>query len=143
MGKFEAALKIYRQSGNRGAAAKAMGIAPERFSRLLADTVQVSGRGKSLKIIDNRPREMAVITDGQMRRIILRDYDQAAINGEYLNAAKAFLASNDDEVLHPFAGRSIVDAKGKAHLLETDPNILHRIAGSDDPAFLEIYRIVQ
>lgn len=142
-GKFEQALKLYRQTGNRSTAAKALGIAPERFSRFLSDAVRVSGRGKSLKISDNRPREMTVISDGEMRKIKLRDFDQAVLNGEHLSAVKAFVTSNAIALLRPFDGRSVIDSKGEAHPLETDPNTLHRIAASGEPAFPEIYRIVQ
>lgn len=141
--RFEEALKLYRQTGNRAEAAKSLGIAPERFSRFLSDVVQVSGRGKSLKIADNRPRDMTVITDGDRRKIRLRDFEQASLNGEHLNAVQAYLSSNDTDLLRPFDGRSVIDAKGEAHLLETDPNTLHRIASSGEPAFPEIYRIVQ
>ncbi|AMG75460.1 hypothetical protein [Sphingopyxis granuli] len=141
--KFEAALKLYRQTGNRAAAAKAVGIAPERFSRFLADAVAVFGRGKSLKISDDRPREMVVMTNGECHRIKLRDFGHASLNGDHLNAVKAFLTSNNPDLLRPFAGKSVLDTKGRAHLLETDPNTLHRIAASGEPAFPEIYRIVQ
>lgn len=141
--RFEDALKLYRQTGNRAGAAKSLGIAPERFSRFLSDVVQVSGRGKSLKIADSRPRDMTVITDGDRRRMRLRDFEQASFNGEHLNAVKAFVSSNDIDVLRRFDGQSVIDAKGDAHPLETDPNILHRIVASDEPAFPEIYRIVQ
>lgn len=140
--KFEEALKCYRQTGNRAAAAKAFGIAPERFSRFLADAVTVSGRGKSLKISDARPREMIVLTDGESRRMKLRDFDQSSLNGEYLNAVKAFLSSNDIDLLRPFAGRAVIDAKGKAHPLETDPNALYRLAAAGSEAFHEIYRLI-
>ena len=141
--KFEDALKLYRRTGNRAGAAKAVGVAPERFSRFLAGAVKVSGRGKSLKISDDRPREMVVMTNGECRRIKLRDSDQASLNGNYLNAVQAFLPSGNANLLHPFEGKSVIDIKGKAHPLETDRNTLHRIAASGEPAFPEIYRIVQ
>lgn len=141
--KFEEALKHYRQTGNRAAAAKAFGIAPERFSRFLAVAVTVSGRGKSLQISDTRAREMMVLTNGDNRRMRLRDFDQSSLNGAHLNAVKAFVSSNDLDLLRPFVGRSIIDAKGKAHPLETDPNRLHEIVAAGEPAFPEIYRIVQ
>ncbi|MBB6427422.1 hypothetical protein [Sphingopyxis sp. JAI128] len=141
--KLEKALKRYRQTGDRAGSAKAFGIAPERFTRFLADAVTVSGRGKSLKIADSRPREMNVMTGGENRRMKLRDYDQSALNGDHQNAVKAFVSSNDLDLIRPFEGKSVIDAKGKAHPLETDPNTLHRIAASGDTPFPEIYRIVQ
>lgn len=141
--RFDDALRLYRQTGNRSASAKALGIAPERFSRFLSDAVKVSGRGKTLKITDSRPRDMTVITDGERRIIRLRDFDQSSLNGEHWNAVKAFVPSNDAELLRPFEGLSVIDVKGDAHPLETDPNTIHRIMASDEPDFLEIYRIVQ
>lgn len=141
--RFEDALKHFRQTGNRASSAKAFGIAPERFSRFLSEAVQVSGRGKSAKITDNRPRDMTVFTQGERRKIKLRDYDQAKLNGSHLSAVNSFVSSNDIDLLRPFEGRSVIDAHGNAHPLETDPNTLHRIFASDEPSFPEIYRIVQ
>ena len=86
---LENALKLYRQTGNRAAAAKEHGIAPERFSRFLTHAVTVKGRGKSLKIQDDRPREMLVISNGEARPVVLRGYDQASLNGKYLSAVNA------------------------------------------------------
>lgn len=141
--RFEVALKLYSQTGNRAGAAKTVGIAPERFSRFLTDAVKVSGRGKNLKIKDDRPREMSVYSEGELALFILLDADQASLNGQHLNAVKAYLSSNDTDLLRPFDGRSVIDVKGEAHPLETDPNILHRIAAFGEPAFPEIYRIIQ
>jgi hypothetical protein len=45
--------------------------------------------------------------------------------------------------LLPFEGRSVTDAKGEAHPLETDPNALYRLAAAGSELFHEIYRLVQ
>lgn len=140
--RLEEALKLYRKTGNRTKAAKTVGIAPERFSRFLAGAVQISGRGKSLKIADTRPREMLVLTNGEALHLHLAGHDQASLNGEYLNAVKAFISSNDRALLRPFEGRSVIDAKGKAHPLETDPNALHRLAAAGSEVFHDIYRLI-
>lgn len=140
--RFEAALKLYRQNGNQAEAAKSVQLAPERLRRFLNENVQVEGRGRTLKITDNRNREMSVISKGAKRNRILRDFDQASINGEHLNAVRSFLASNDIAFLTPFHGRSVIDARGKLHPFEVDPNMLHRIAHSDEAVFHEIYRLV-
>ena len=140
--RLEAALKLYRKTGNRTKAAKAVGIASERFSRFLAGAVQVSGRGKSLKIADTRPREMLVLTHGEALHLHLAGHDQASLNSEHLNAVKAFLSSNDRALLRPFEGRSVIDAKGKAHPLETDPNALHRLTAAGSEVFHHIYRLI-
>ena len=140
--RLEAALKVLRQTGDRTAAAKSVNIAPERLRRFLRENVQIEGRGRSLKITDNRPRDMTVISDGKADVLRLRDYDQASLNGQHLSAVREFIRTNDRELLLPFDDRAVIDAKGKAHPLETDPNELHRIAAQGDEVFHEIYRLV-
>lgn len=140
--RFEAALKLYRQGGNQSAAAKALNLAPERLRRFLRENVQVERSGRTLNIIDSRPREMIVISAGEMAMRVLRDRDQASLNGEYLNAVKCFLNTNDVDVLAPFERRAVIDAKGKSYSFETNPNTLHRLVHAGDEVFHEIYRLV-
>lgn len=140
--RLEGALKLLRQNGDRTAAAKSFGIAPERFRRFLLGNVQVEGRGRSLKITDNRHRYMSVISRGEAQELRLRDYDQASLNGQHLSAVREYIRTNVRELLLPFNDRVVIDAKGKAHPLETDPNELHRIAAQGDEVFHEIYRLV-
>ena len=140
--RLESALRAFRQTGNRAAAAKSVGIAPERLRRFLRENVQIEGRGRSLKITDNRRREMTVISDGSSSVVRLRDFDQASLNGRHLAAVGEFLRTNERELLLPFEGREVIDAKGKPHSLETDPNELYRIAALGDDVFHEIYRLI-
>ena len=140
--RLEAALRELRQTGNREAAAKAARVAPERFRRFLAQNVEVQGRGRSLKITDNRNRDMLVYTDGEARKIRLRDYDQSSLNGRHQAAVKAFLPSGDASLLADFEGLSVIDAKGKSHPLETNPNELYRIDAAGEAPFPEIYRLI-
>lgn len=139
---LERALVEYRRTGNRANAAKELGISPERFRRFLLQNVEVQGRGRSLKIVDNRNRVMPVITSGKVRELRLRDFDQASVNGQHRAAVAKFIRSNDRSLLEPFEGRSVIDAKGKSHPFETDPNALHRIAAMGSEVFHEIYRLV-
>ena len=140
--RLEAALKVLRQTGNRTSAAKAFNIAPERLRRFLREDVQIEGRGRSLRIIDNRPRDWKVISNGQVREIRLRDFNETSLNGQHLAAFGKFVRTNDRELLLPFEGRVVIDAKGKSHPLETDPNELHRIASLGSEVFHEIYKLV-
>jgi hypothetical protein len=140
--RFEAALKLYRQTGNQSASAKAVNLAPERLRRFLRETVQVQGRGQSLKITDNRNREMMVLSDGVACQIRLRDFEQASLNGQYLAAVAKFISSNNRDLLAPFEGRSVIDARGKSHLLETHPNTLHRLHSHGSEIFHEIYTLI-
>lgn len=140
--RFETALRLYRDSGNQAASAKAVRVAPERLRRFLRENVQIEGRGRTLKITDTRPREMTVISNSKASTVRLRDFDQASLNGDHLNAVKAYLETNDIDVLAPFAGRSVIDARGVSHPLEVRPNTLRRLAHAGDELFHEIYRLI-
>ena len=140
--KLEAALRELRKSGNQAAAAKSVGVSPERLRRFLRDNALIEGRGRMLKISDNRNRDMMVLSNGEARQMRLRDFNQASLNGRHLAAVRNFLNSNDRDFLTEFEGQSVIDAKGKAQLLETDPNALHRLASAGDAVFHEIYRLI-
>lgn len=140
--RLEQALRALRQTGNRAAAAKSVGVAPERLRRFLLENVQIEGRGRTLKIIDDRIREMPVISGGKVSTLRLRGFDQASLNGNYLNAVRKFLETNDIAVLTPFAGQSVTDVRSVSHPLETRPNTLRRLAHAGDDLFHEIYRLI-
>lgn len=86
--RLEAALKRLRQTGNQTRAAKEVGVSPERLRRFLRENVQIEGHGRNLKITDRRHREMLVISNGEVRRRILRDFDQASLNGDISTPSK-------------------------------------------------------
>ena len=139
---LEAALRALRQLGSQSLAAKQAGVSTERFRRFLRENTLAERRGRTWHITDNRLREMQVITGGEIRRVKFAGFDQASLNGQHLAAVKSFISSNDFKLLRPFIGRSVIDAKGKAHLLETNPNTLHRLAATGNEVFHEIYRLI-
>ena len=140
--RLENALKAYRQSGRQTEAARSVGISVERLRRYLRENVTVKRRGRTLLIDDNRSREMTVISGGRVFQAILPNFDAASLNGEYLNAVKAFLLSNEPVVLLRFEGLSVIDTAGKSHPLETDPNTLYRLAAAGSELFHNIYRLI-
>lgn len=140
--RLEAALRALRQTGNQSNAAKSVGVAPERLRRFLRENALAERRGKAWHFNDQRLRRMTVISGGEATELTLRGFDQASLNGQHLAAVRSFLSSNDIEWLLPFNGRSVIDAKGKPHLLETDPNAVHRLAAQGADVFHEIYRLV-
>ncbi len=142
-GPLEAALKLLRQTGNQGRAAKEAGVSAERFRRFLRSNSLAARQGKQWRITDNRSRRMTVITGGEVAEVTLRDFEQSSRNGKHLAAVGAFLRSNDIDLLSPFEGQSVIDALGKAHVLETDPNTLYRLAAAGSEVFHEIYRLIE
>lgn len=139
--RLEAALKILRQSGNQGRAAKEAGVSAERFRRFLRSNSLAERKVKQWLITDKRTRRMTVITGGDSIEHTLQDFEQASLNGKHLAAVGAFLRTNDIGLLRPFEGQSVIDADGQAHMLETDPNALYRLAHAGGEVFHEIYRL--
>ena len=86
---------------------------------------------------------MTVITEREVKNLTVADPEQLSLNGRHLAAVQQFLRSNDIDLLRPFQGRAVIDAKGRPHPLETDPNTLHRLASAGSEVFHEIYRLVQ
>ena len=140
---LEAALRALRQSGNQSDAARSAGISTERFRRFLRENSFAKRRGKSWVFADNRDREMLVISRGVEKIRTLRGFDQASLNGRHLAAVSQFRTSNIIELLLPFEGVSVIDARGNSHPLETDPNVLHRLASAGSEVFHDVYRLIQ
>ncbi len=139
--KLETALKLLRETGNQARAAKEAGISAERFRSFLRGNGLAERQGKKWRITDNRPRRMTVITGGETVELILRDFEQSSLNGRHLAAVGAFLRSNDIDLISPFDGQSVIDANGKTHPLETDPNELYRLSHAGGEVFHQIYRL--
>jgi len=140
--RLEAALKLLRQVGSQSRAAKDAGVSAERLRRFLRENSLAERRGRHWLITDKRSRRMTVISGGEAREITLRDFDQSSLNGKHLAAVGAFLRTNDIDLLRPFDGQSVIDAKGKAHSLETGPNALYRLAHAGGELFHEVYRLI-
>lgn len=141
--RLEAALKLLRQTGSQGRAAKDARVSAERFRRFLRSNSLAVRQGRQWRITDNRTRRMTVITSGETVEITLRDFEQASLNGRHLAAVGAFLRSNDIDLLGPFEGQSVIDVSGQAYPLETDPNALYRLAHAGGEVFHEIYRLIE
>lgn len=140
--RLEDALKLLRQTGNQSRAAKEAGVSAERFRRFLRSNALAERQGRQWRITDNRSRRMTVITNGGAIALTLRDFEQSSLNGRHQSAVGAFLRTNDADLLSPFEGQSVIDAAGKAHPLETDPNTLFRLAASGGEVFHEIYQLI-
>lgn len=142
--RLEAALRDMRQSGALTAAAKSHRIAPERLRRYIRDLDLAKRDGRAWTFTDKRLREMTILSGGKIYKIRISGFEQASFNGDYLNAVRAFLRLHDIDLLAPFVGRSVIDAKGKAHPFEAAPNTLLRLAAmhSESELFHQVYRFI-
>ena len=145
-GKSDAALEAAIRSMNQGtsmtAAARSHHISAERVRRFLVAERIAKKKNRRWAMLDNRPRRMPVLSEGQVKLPLVAGYEQARLVGAHHRAAGEFVRSNDITHLQPFEGKSVRTVGGKKLPLETDPNALHRIASMDMPVFHEIYEIV-
>jgi len=81
------------------------------------------------------------MTGGRFRILTVRGYQSARLVGEHHNAVGEFVRTNDIGFISPFQGQAVETVTGRKYPLETDPNVLHRIAAMDTPPFHEIYEI--
>jgi hypothetical protein len=85
-------------------------------------------------------REVNIYENGEIRAIVIKGSKNSAIIGEYYNAVKNYLVSGDPSYLKPFKKKTIIDAYGKKHKLETDPDKIRDIEESKEEAeFFEVY----
>lgn len=139
--QFQDAIKEIRRSGNLTQAAKLTKIAPERLRRFLREHDLITRSGRTWTVTDNLKWQVRIISEGDYREVSLSSFEQASLAGKYNAAVNAFRDSNDTELLFPFSDQSVIDANGKAYLLETNPNVLHRLFNAGDEVFHEIYRL--
>jgi len=138
-------LKIAVREMNRGrslsSAARALGFSSKTLQLHLRRKRLLTRKGNRWVVNDKQLRRIPTMTGGRSRVIIVRGYAPARLVGEHHNAVGEFVRTNDITVLMPFKGRSVRSASGREFILETDPNVLHRIAAMDSPQFHEIYKI--
>jgi hypothetical protein len=140
---LEAALKALHAGGNLQRAARDNHISAERLKKYLADRGLARRVGRKWQITDTRRREMTVLSAGRAQNLILKNFENASLNGRHLAAVGQFLESNDAQLLIPFEGQSVIDASDVPHIFETDPNILYRIAQSGGEVYEQVYRLIQ
>jgi hypothetical protein len=82
---------------------------------------------------------MLIYSRGQLESVTVRGFKEARRIGEYMNAVRRFLATNDARILKPFVGQSVTDSRGISHPFEVQPNTLYRLVQSGDGDFTSIY----
>jgi len=89
-----------------------------------------------------KPREILIITNGEVRKIVVPNFSASRVPGYYMNIVKTFLRTNNAMLLEPFKSRAATDVDGKIHPYETRPNVLYRLRHAGDLTFEEVYRIL-
>lgn len=93
------------------------------------------------KTYDRISRVMRINENGRDVSIEINDSRTASLIGRYHNAVKKYLETGDETGLKKFEGKTIKDAQGNKHTLETRPEALDQIAeGIEEPEFYDIYK---
>ncbi|MGO9682250.1 MAG: hypothetical protein ACLPTZ_06595 [Beijerinckiaceae bacterium] len=140
--RLQLALKVLRQEKSLSAAAKAAKIAPERLRHFATERDIIERQGRRWIVRSQLPRRMLLFSDGRVLQVVVGDFDAASKIGRFMSAVGEFLRTNNRAVLSEFEGVSVTDVSGKAHVFETRPNALYRLASAHDQSFEHIYRIV-
>ena len=104
-------MTIQLKIGNLTRAAKQAGVSSERLRRFVRENSYAERAGRGWRVTDSRLPQMRTLSEGQQKLLVLRDRDQASINGTFMNAAKKFTRSNKYDVIRPFIGKSIMDMR--------------------------------
>ena len=139
--RLEAALKALHTEGSIQRAARETHVSAERLKRYLVEKNLGQKVGRKWKITDTRPREMTVFSNGRKQTHLLKDFENASLNGRHLSAIGQFLNTNIRSLIEPFEGLSVIDSTGKSHVLETNPNTLYRISHAGSDVFENVYRL--
>lgn len=139
--RLETAVRELNRKRSLTATARLLGISTRSLREQLTRKRLLKRKGKRWFIQDDRLRRVTVMTGGRIRVLTVRGYKQARLVGKHHDAAGQFVRTNAAKILKQFRGRTVQAANGRRHVLETDPNALHRIAAMDSPPFHEIYEI--
>ncbi len=139
---LQLALRVLRQEGNLGAAARAAKISPERLRRYAVERSLIEKAGRRWRARPDLPRRMLLFSRGDRSTVTVTDFEAASLIGRFMSAVRGFLETNNRALLTPFVGQSVRDVAGEEYPLETRPNVLYRLATAGEQTFEQIYRIV-
>lgn len=140
--ELESVVKAIRNGQSLTRASLEAHVSPRRVKKYISDQRIGEKAGGRWKIkTDSRFRTIPLFTDGGLREITLRGYTPARKVGEYMQAVRKFLDTNDERHLGAFVGKGVTDINRVKHVFETDPNTLYRLALSEGDDFSMIYRI--
>ena len=140
--RLELAVREINRGRSLTATARSLGISSKSLQQQLKRKRLIKRKGGRWVSTDNRLRRIPVMSGGRFRVLTVRGPKAASLVGKHHSAVGKFLRTNDIQLLKPFSGQSVSIANGRRFVLETDPNVLHRIAAMDSPPFHEIYDIV-
>lgn len=140
--KLEAAIKRMRQGQGIGTAATAEYVSEKRLRRYIQLLNLGIKDGRRWKIVDRRDRRVPLLTEGALKSARVSGYEPSAKVGRAFDLQARFVNTGDETLLDPIRGEGVIDKNGRFHPFETDENRLYAIFQAEEPAFHEIYQII-
>jgi hypothetical protein len=135
-----------RYGKSLSAAAKSVGVAPERLRHALKSEGLAEKRGRRWLVTSNRDLIIRLpvytVRDGAISVEV--DEPTASMIGAYMNQLQSFLKTRDLRELTLFEEVTFRDITGKEHMFETDPATLVRLAAQTPKNHFEkVYRVLR
>lgn len=135
---LERALRLVKSGATQKAAARQVGITPERLRRFMKENTTAFREGRRWVVLDERPVAVTMATRGEQQDVTVSPAAASDI-GRHWNAVNRFLDTNSQIFLQSFDGMGVRDVSGKFHPYETRPNVLRKLDAIGELSFIDIY----
>jgi hypothetical protein len=107
------------------------GLDPRFVARSARSALRKRRNGRyAARAVDTLLRVVVIPTEQGLTEVPTRDSRQATELSRYSQAVQTYLETGDSAALQQFAGKDVLDIKGKRILLMTDPAQLNRFGGA-------------
>ena len=136
---FEARRLVRNKGASLSQASREVGLSILKIRRHLGRVIRKAKQRWYVLPSDRIQRKLSIYTDGRHEGIIVTNAEDASLLGRYFNAVKKSLYGDHSD-LQKFRGKTITDANGNVHILETDPDKLRKIdERQEHPEFQPLY----
>lgn len=140
---LEKGLGQIREGRSMAAAARSIGVAPERLRSYVARTGVARKEQRRWRIgPDYRPRQVLVHSRGEDLKIVVPGFAEASAVNRYLAGVRWFIHTNNPAYLAEFAGQGVTDVDGVFHPFEVRENVLYRLNETASETYEQVYQIV-
>jgi hypothetical protein len=140
---LEIGLGHIREGRSMAAAARSIGVAPERLRSYVTRTGVARKEKRRWRIgPDYRQRQVLIHSKGQDLTIVVPGFAEASAVNRYMAGVRWFIHTNDAAHLAEFAGQGVTDVDGVFHPFEVRENVLYRLNETASETFEQVYQIV-
>lgn len=140
---LEEGLGQIREGRSLTAAARSIGVAPERLRSYVTRT-GVARKERSRWRIgpDYRHRQALIHSNGRSFTIVVPNFAEASRLNSYMAHVRWFLDTNNPAHIAKFTGQGVTDIDGVFHPFEIRENVLYRLNETATESYEEVYKIL-